>query len=92
MITTSATTTITTTTTTHHSPLTTTALPSRGPQVCLRTYVIMTCPVAPQVLAEGESNVMHGSVRLNNVACAGYVEKTLCKWFMMNFVFCMFDS
>jgi len=44
-------------------------------QVCLRTYVIMTCPTAPQVLAEGTSNAMHGEVRLNNVACAGHLAK-----------------
>jgi hypothetical protein len=44
-------------------------------QVCLRTYVIMTCPSAPQVLAEGSSSVMHGAVRLNNVACAGHLSK-----------------
>lgn len=44
-------------------------------QVCLRTYVIMTCPTAPQVLAEGTSNAMHGGVRLNNVACAGHLAK-----------------
>eukprot|EP00041_Stephanoeca_diplocostata_P017928 m.370775 g.370775 ORF g.370775 m.370775 type:complete len:862 (+) comp20862_c0_seq1:136-2721(+) len=65
-------------------------LKPRG-QVCLRTYTIMTCPVAPQVLAEGASNLMHGSVRLNNVACAGTLQKKgknrhnwLQRWFLFD--------
>ena len=52
--------------------------------MCLRTYVIMTCPVAPQVLAEGPSNVMHGSVRLNNVACAGCILLALHPLFLLH--------
>ena len=43
--------------------------------LCLRSYVIMTCPSVSACLIDGDEAAVHGDIKLNDVACAGYLKK-----------------
>lgn len=43
--------------------------------ICLRSYVIMTCQSVSSCLVEGTEAKIHGDIRLNDVACAGLLQK-----------------
>ena len=43
--------------------------------LCLRSYVIMTCPAVSACLVDGDDAAVHGDIKLNDVACAGYLKK-----------------